>query len=288
MRWIVIIVLIFKSFVCFGQDSQLDFSRINPSSQSLEHLLSLFTIHGVPKNQNALDTLSILINHGYCVGFSTQYNQPLWVAYQVSKSRRDVDYERYPFFVDDVRLKPENRIGTQTFGNGFDLGHMAPNAAINKQYSKLSQMETFLMSNICPQSANLNRGVWARLESEILNKYPNAGNRNSKKDHVWVVVGPVFSENPEYIRRSNGVSVAIPEAFFCILVRPKRYPYDSPGNSDYLAFIFPQDVESNQRLDTKFITSINEIERLTQLNFFPDLSRLMEDRIENAITLELW
>jgi endonuclease G, mitochondrial len=138
-----------------AQDANLDYSRIHENSKSLEHLLQLFTIHGVPQNQHVDDTLVVLINHGYVSGFSTKYNQPLWTAYQVSRSRKDVDYERYPFFVDDTRLQPENRIGTETFGDGYDLGHLAPNAAINRQYGKLAQMETFLMSNIAPQKANI-------------------------------------------------------------------------------------------------------------------------------------
>jgi endonuclease G len=290
MKKLFSITLILSTLFGYGQDSQTDYSTVNEHSKPLEYLLPLFTIHGVPKNQNVDDTITILINHGYCVGYSTKFNQPVWAAYQISRSKKDVDYERFPFFVDDTRLKVENRIGTQTFGSvtGFDLGHLAPNAAINKQYSKLSQMETFLMSNICPQSSNLNQGVWQKLESEILNKYPYAGNSSNKKDHVWVIVGPVFSDNPQFLTRDNGVKVAVPDSFFCILARPKRYPYDTPGNSDYLAFLFSQNVERKQKIDVSFLTSINEIERLTNLNFFPELTKTMEGRIENPIAIELW
>jgi endonuclease G, mitochondrial len=177
-----LIFILSFSFICKGQDSQVDFSRINEHSASLSHLLTLFTIHGTPKNQNSDDTLTILINHGYAAGYSTKFNQPRWVAYQVSKSKKEVDYERFPYFQDDVRLKEENKIGTETFGNGFDLGHLAPNAAINKQYGKLAQMETFIMSNISPQTATLNRGLWQKLEADILNKYPYDGDRNNPKE----------------------------------------------------------------------------------------------------------
>ncbi|MDL2297382.1 DNA/RNA non-specific endonuclease [Bacteroidales bacterium OttesenSCG-928-B11] len=279
------VIFILAAVFCYGQDSQVDYSKINEQSQNLEHLLPLFTIHGVPKNQNVDDSLAVLINHGYCLGFSTKYNQPLWAAYQVSKSKEAVDYERFPFFVDDLRLDEANRIGTKTFGGGFDLGHLVPNAAINKQYGKLSQMETFMMSNISPQKAGLNRGVWQKLEAEILNKYPN----EKGKEHVWVIVGPVFSENPEYIERGKkSGNIAIPDAFFCILIRPRTYPQDSPGSSDYLAFLFPQDLEQKQKLDVKFIVSINEIEKLTRLNFFPEFSKAQEAKIETAVATELW
>jgi len=274
MKKIIILIIFLQGIACFGQDAQIDYTIVHEQCNALEHLLPLFTIHGVPQNQNTDDSVTILINHGYCVGFSKKHNQPLWAAYQVSKSKRDVDYERFPFFVDDLRLDEGHRIGSETFGDGFDLGHLAPNAAINKQYAKLSQMETFLMSNICPQKASLNQGVWQKLEAEILNKYPNAGDSKNKKYHVWVIVGPIFSDSPEYLTRNNGLKVAIPHSFYCILARPKRYSYDVPGNADYLTFVFPQELEKKQKIDLKFVTSINEVEKLTRLNFFPNLTNL--------------
>lgn len=258
------------------------------SLRPLEYLLPLFTIHGVPKNGNADNPVTILVNHGYVVGYSTKYNQPLWAAYQVSKPKKDVDYERFPFFVDDLRLPEGNRIGTDTFGDDYDLGHMVPNAATNRQYGKLSQMESFLISNISPQKANLNRGVWQKLEFDILNRYPLAGTAQVPKNHVWVIVGPVFSDDPSFLTRKNGLQVAIPESFFCILARPKRYPYDSPGNSDYITFLFGQEQTSNQQLAMKFVKNINEIETLTGLNFFPELTILMENKIENETATALW
>jgi endonuclease G len=39
----------------------------------------------------------------------------------------------------------KKRIGYETYGDGYDLGHIVPNAAIDKQYGK---METFFMSNV--------------------------------------------------------------------------------------------------------------------------------------------
>ena len=288
MKNFIFIAVILFCTVAYGQDSQVDYSKVSDESKSVEYLLSLFTIHGVPKNQNQDDTLTILINHGYCVAFSKKYNQPLWAAYQVSKAKIGIDYERFPFFVDDTRLDIENRIGAETFGGGFDLGHLVPNAAINKQYGKLSQMETFLMSNISPQKSGLNQGVWQKLEAEILNNYPYAGDGKSNKSHVWIIVGPVFSNSPEYITRKNGVKVAIPDSFYCILVRTRAYPYDSPGSSDYLAFLFSQNLEKKQKLETTFITPINEIEKLTGLNFFPNLTKAMENKIENLVPEVLW
>jgi len=165
---------------------------------------------------------------------------------------------------------------------------MVPNAAINRQYAKLSQMETFLMSNISPQKADLNRGVWQKLEFDILNRYPLAGTTTNKKYHVWVIVGPVFGANHQSITRETSANVAIPGSFFCILIRPKQYPYDSPGNAEYTSFLFGQTVPLSQPISLQFVKSINEIESLTKLNFLPNLSNLIESRIETAKATALW
>jgi len=285
---LLLLVITFSTNV-LAQDANNDRSRINESCKGLQHLLSLFTIHGIPQNQNTDDSLSIIINHGYCLGFSHKYNQPRWAAYQVSKSTKDVDYERFPFFTNDSRLPAKNQIGNETFGNGYDLGHMVPNAAINRQYGKLAQMETFLMSNISPQKAELNRGVWQKLEQAIRETYCFSKTEADKeKEHIWVIVGPVFSANPEFIERKNGTKSAIPTSFFCILVRPSKYPYDSPANAEYQAFVFPQELPMKQQLDVSFLKSINQVETLTKLNFFPHFTKHYEEKIETDASTVLW
>lgn len=285
MKKLLVLISFLPVLVSHSQDTDEDFSTINESSKPLGHLLNLFTIHGIPKTQQADDSVSIIINHGYCIGFSKKYNQPLWAAYQVSKAKKDVDYERFPFFVDDSRLSSDNQIGSETFGNGFDRGHMVPNAAINRQFGKLSQMETFLMSNICPQKAGLNQGVWQKLEAAILNNYPR---KVKDSTHVWVLVGPIFSDNPEFITRPNGVQVAIPDSFYCILVRPIKHAFDNPSNAQYLSFIFSQTLPKSQPLSKSFLVNINRIESLTHINFFPSFSNLIESKIETKTATALW
>lgn len=285
MKKLVFLLSFIQVVYCYSQDTNKDISVVDASSRSMEHLLNLLTIHGFPQNQNTDDTITILINHGYCIGFSKKYNQPVWAAYQVSKAKKDVDYERFPFFVDDRRLPSSNQIGSEGFGNGFDRGHMAPNAALNKQFGKLSQMETFIMSNISPQKAGLNQGVWQKLEAAILNKYCN---KIKDSTHVWVLIGPVFSGNPDFITRQNGTRVAIPDSFYCILARPFRFPFDNPSNAEYLAFIFSQTLPKSQPLNKSFLVSINKIESLTRINFFSDFTVNNQNNIETNAATMLW
>jgi endonuclease G len=237
-------------------DSQTDNTEIAEASRSLEYLAPIFAYKGRPLNNDTNRPVTVLINHGYMVGYSADRKQPLWAAYRVSYARRSVDYERPVFFHSDLRLPENARVSPETFA-GYDRGHMVPNSAINTQYGQLAQLETFLMSNICPQHRDLNRRLWRTLESRVVNNYAPA------REQIWVISGPIFEQN---IGQVNGVD--IPTHFFMILVDVGQWPAYRPY---ILAFKFPQQPSDGSQLDD-FLVSVNHIEEKTNLNFFPDFS----------------
>ena len=52
-------------------------------------------------------------------------------------------------------------------GSGYDRGHLKP-AADSK--GSMEEMESsFLMTNMAPQTPNLNRGIWKQLEEAVRN-----------------------------------------------------------------------------------------------------------------------
>ena len=89
---------------------------------------------------------------------------------------------------------------------GYDRGHMAPSYAIGTRYGHEAQRETFLMSNIVPQSPDLNRIWWRVLEEKEANDFA------VRLERVWVVTGPVFAG--EVKKLPSGVDV--PTAFFLL------------------------------------------------------------------------
>jgi len=67
---------------------------------------------------------------------------------------------------------------------------MAPNHAIATRYGEQAQIETFFMSNICPQRPDPNRKVWKHLEATEADDYGN------RFEEVWVIDGPIFPDGP--------------------------------------------------------------------------------------------
>ncbi|NBB14559.1 DNA/RNA endonuclease [Caulobacter sp. SLTY] len=252
-----------------------DFTTIHPLSAAMAHHLDIHLWRGPPQNLKADRPVQILVNQGYVVGFSPTTLQPAWSAYSVAHATDAVDFNRPLHYYADARLDPALRLSNRTFGKiggiPLNVGHMTPNEVINRQFGRLAQAETFLMSNMSPQYGSLNSGVWLKLEDAIreVQTQPLQG---QNKGFVWVTVGPVFGEDPEYISRDGGKRVPVPEAYFAIVVEPKNYPYDTPGSVHIDCFIIPQTAPRDTDPDA-YPSTLEEIEARTGLNFFHGWAR---------------
>ncbi|MGH8530227.1 MAG: DNA/RNA non-specific endonuclease [Nevskiales bacterium] len=218
---------------------------------------------GLPK-ANARELTHVLRNPGFTVGYSELRRNPLWVAYRVRAVRKKNRMPRPRGFNQDWRtlwwLRPS---GFREYG--YDRGHLAPNYAIGQLYGREAQYATFRLSNISPQSPELNRELWQRLEEiEVDDFAPRLG-------ELQVIAGPVFWKPRELL--PGGVE--IPDAFYKILV-----DYDAK-TPQALAFVMPQRVNGGEPLD-RFVVSVGEVERVTGLDFFSRLSDAQESQLERA------
>jgi endonuclease G len=216
-----------------------------------------------------------LRNHGFIVGYSDIRGNPLWTEYAIYP----VD-ESIPSLPRPSRFKTDwraiNRIKHDDYTkSGYDRGHNAPNYAISHLYGKDGQSDSFLMTNISPQTPKLNRQFWQRLEEAEVKYFTKLA------DKVWVITGPVFTGSTE--RLSSSWRVEIPDAFY------KIYITQAKTNQDFkvLAFLVPQTVKGNEPL-AQFVTSIDTIETQTGLDFFSDLDDITENKLEASIEPQAW
>lgn len=244
---------------------------------SYEHYIArpAMSYMGVPKlvGQPATGNWShILRNEGFMVEYSEKLKNPLWVIYQVGDKKHKTG-KRPSGFSKDWRSIANVSHDDYT-GSGYDRGHMAPNYVIASRYGRNAQLETFLMTNISPQTPNLNQRSWQRLEELVANDF------SDWHGPFWVVTGPIFGANPPTLKSSN---VPIPKAFYKILIKPSTV--DMPPKA--LAFIFPQNAKGNANL-MNFVTTINDIQQQTGIDFFHKLDDEMETRLEADMTPEAW
>ncbi len=242
------------------------------------HARPAMSWHGVPQAQSwqPLTWTRVLRNDAFLVGWSDLRGNPLWVQYRLHPVPADAPHLRRPQrFERDWRAL--NSIGHDDYsGSGHDRGHLAPNYAISRLYGAQAQRQTFLMTNIAPQRPNLNQKVWQRLEEIEIDVFaPRYG-------ELWVITGPIF--DPDIQRLSSTARVELPDAYFKIYAAPQGGPQ---GQAKLLAFVVPQTVKGDEPLD-RFVTSVDRIEELTGLDFFPQLEAGLQTRLEAAIDPAAW
>lgn len=223
-------------------------------------------IFGIPKHQNSfIDfTTRVFRNEGFILGYSEIRANPLWVMYKIqNQPKNPKKLPRPSHFSSDIRSIRFISHDDYT-KSGYDRGHMAPNFAMSALYGKEAQKDSFLMSNITPQKPNLNQKLWQALEIKEYDEYAR------DFDEMWVITGAIFDEKVEYLKSSK---VEIADSFYKIFLGKK-------GESFYtLSYLIPHNVKGYEKLE-KFVTSIDEIEKLSGFNFFPKMQTELQNALE--------
>jgi len=227
---------------------------------------------GIPRpvpNAGTETQFTLYKNKGYIVGYSESRRDPLWSAYRVFHTDHPNHLPRPASFTTDDRTQARVRESDFT-RSGYDRGHMAPNEAIMEDYGHDAQLETFYLSNICPQAPELNRHVWERLEADE-RKYADT------VEELWVIDGPIFADlnGGQTPRLASGI--AVPSAFFKILIDEEGHPGGKPR---IFSVIMPQDVKGTE-LPQEFLSTVTEIQKETHLDFFWKLDPATQAELEN-------
>ncbi len=217
----------------------------------------------------------IFRNNGFILGYSDLRGNPLWVEYALTPVDENMPHLKRPnHFQTDWRSI--NRVDHEDYTkSGYDRGHNAPNHAMSMLYGRYGQADSFLMTNVSPQKPKLNQQVWQRLEEMELSFFA----KNFGK--VWVITGPIFSDNSE--RMPSSWRVTIPRAFYKIYVTEET---DSKP-AFALAFVVPQTVSGKEQLSS-FITTIDAIEVQTGLDFLADFDDKIEAHLEGVVEVAPW
>jgi len=213
-------------------------------------------------------------NEGFMLGYSEWMGLPLWVTYKVEPEPEDMQRHKRPSRF-DADWRSIRRMSHDDYTrSGFDRGHMAPNYLISTRYGRAAQLGTFKMTNIVPQKPKLNQKVWRVLEELV------ADGLSQQEGVFWVATGPIMGDKKE---RIGSLGPVIPKAFYKILVKPSK-----DGTVEkMLAFIMPQDVKGRESV-TRFVTTVDEVEKQTGIDFFADLPDDIENQLEASNNSNAW
>ncbi len=228
-----------------------------------EHIL-----YGYPSTQG-----SILIRKGYVLDHDNNKKVATWVSYHLTDKYLVQNVKRSDDFRPDLDLPKSQRSELIDYKNsGYDRGHLCP--AEDMRRSQQTESESFLLSNMAPQvGIGFNRGIWKDLESKVRTWA-------KQRKNIYVITGPIY-ENQNY-KTIGPNKVAVPTSFYKIIISCAP----NGENLDTIAFILPNEEIISADL-SRYITTIDEVEKETSLNFLHDLNGQIEAKVE-ARKADMW
>lgn len=225
----------------------------------------VFTFRNHKKLGEPCESDLVLDRDGYSLGYSYERKCALWVSYIISKGSIGIDVERSDDFDADPDVPEEYRVQPDDFRNsGYDKGHLAPSATID--FSRRSNEQTFVMSNVALQNPQLNRQAWGSLE-RIIRGWTHT------KGKLLVITGPLYDENPELVN-----DIPVPKSFYKVVYSFKH--------QQAIGFIFPNEATRASKL-WDYAMSVKDVETETGYNFF---DKLGDDgqKIKAELELSWW
>lgn len=211
----------------------------------------------------------ILKRTGYVASYNKTTLLPNWVAWHLTAERTEGSAKRSGVdFAEDTEVPEPRATDWDYYNSGYDRGHMCP-AADNK-WSKKAMEESFLFTNMCPQNGNLNRGDWNEMEMACRKWAKKYGD-------LYIVCGPILYKGKHKTIGNN--KVVVPEAFFKVVLR-------TGDNPQAIGFIYKN--TSGNRPKDSYVNTVDEVERITGIDFFPSLPDDVEKNVEATADIANW
>lgn len=209
----------------------------------------------------------ILVRTGYITSYNKDTRCPNWTAWQLTSDHTSGPYKRkgVSFHEDDEVPFPKAQ-NADYQRSGYDRGHMCPSG--DNKWSQQAQEDCFLFTNMCPQSHDLNSGDWNDLEQKCRKWAEREGS-------IYIVCGPVFRQK-KTIGRSK---VAVPDGFYKVVLCMNGTPK---------AIGFYYDNEDGRRPLSAYVHTVDDIERMTGIDFFASLPDAIENRVEASADAKEW
>lgn len=212
----------------------------------------------------------ILKRKAYTVSYNRDTKCANWVAWHLTKEHTYGRNQRsQDMFEEDFQVATPRATKNDYYNSGFDRGHLCP--AADTKWDNTALKESFYLTNICPQNHNLNKYEWNDIEMLCRSWARKYGS-------VDVVCGPVYyaDKAPRFIGKGK---VRVPDAFFKVVLCRN-------SGAKAIGFLY-KNVGSKQNV-YDCIRTVDEIEKLTGIDFFPMLDDNTEKKVEASSDIKTW
>ena len=222
----------------------------------------------IPRYNRVRDYSKQIEHKAYTVDYNEEWRLANWVAYSLTSDQTKGPEERYNKFTPDPQVKGATAQWWDYKNTKYDRGHLVP--AGDMKWDETAMRECFYLSNICPQNHTFNEGDWNYLE----NRVRGWANFYGK---VYVACGPIVSKHPETIGEN---CIAVPDSFFKVVLCDMR------GDWKAIGFVCAND-PTHHNLNY-YCRTVDYVENLTGIDFFPLLPDSIENRIESSVDFVSW
>jgi len=211
----------------------------------------------------------IVARKGYTMSYNKQLKVANWVAWHLTASHTSGPYKRKGVeYLEDMDVPSPRSERSDYWNSGWDRGHQCPSG--DSKWDRTAQQECFYYSNMTPQNHDLNGGAWNDLEIRCRDWAREFGD-------IYIVTGPIFrSEKPRTIGRNK---VAVPDAYFKVVLCMR-------GTPKALGFIYEN--KSGQGSMQSHVVTVDKVEEVTGIDFFPSLDKGVEKRVESQSDWKDW
>jgi len=209
-----------------------------------------------------------IVGEGSALSYNNSRGTVNWVAWRTTRADLGPSVER-PDFRPDLRLPAGfKRVSPGDYsGSGYDRGHLVPAA---DRYGNLQLLdETFLMTNIVPQTPSLNQYPWEQLESYVRGQVRRG----------WDAYQVAGAYGEQRVLKNR---VAAPANCWKIVAFVRSGETDIPVDSRtrIIAVDMPNRAGMERENWRRYLTNIRIIETKTGYNFFAALAADLQETIE--------
>lgn len=210
----------------------------------------------------------VLRRASYITSYNKETRIPNWVAWHMTAEQTDGPYKRLSNFHEDEDVPMPRATLSDYRGSGWSRGHMCP--AGDNKWNEKAMYDSFSLINVCPQNSSLNSGLWNSIEMDCRKWARRYGD-------IYIVCGPVLMKGNHKTIGEN--DVVVPEAFFkvvlCLKGKPKAFGF------------IVRNTDGNKKRDL-YYNSVDQVERITGIDFFPALPDDLENEIEATADINTW
>lgn len=187
----------------------------------------------------------IISRKQYVVSYNRTNRAPNWAAWKLDSSDIGHIGRTNVFLADDVL---ENYLSTKSehvvqptdyYGSCFDRGHQVPSA--DRDDTTENNQATFMMSNMIPQTAYLNRVIWEHLESYTRDLVINQGKK------VYIIAGPIYDEDFGKIGPEKNIPVPSKNFKIIFILDANQTADDINEKTPVISVIMPNILKSGKK-----------------------------------------